>query len=144
MKNPSKNKALSQKGEGKYIRRDIHSGRLSEKGAAAKRILSQAEKVLSANKAYSLIGGNLHIAPRMVMNMGKIGHMLENNPEQLAAIVKRYPDIIRELEQAVTPAAAPSTEEYVDSYLFETGHFESREEYDELMRTAIIKPRARA
>ena len=40
--------------------------------------------------------------------------------------------------------AAPLGQEYVDPYLFETGHFESREEYEELSRTAKIKPRAKA
>lgn len=40
--------------------------------------------------------------------------------------------------------AAPLGQEYVDPYLFETGHFESREEYEELTRTAQIKPRKRA
>ncbi len=39
---------------------------------------------------------------------------------------------------------APPGQEYVDPYLFETGHFESREEYEELSRTAKIKPRAKA
>lgn len=41
-------------------------------------------------------------------------------------------------------APAPNGQEYVDPYLFETGHFESREEYEELSRTAKIKPRAKA
>lgn len=40
--------------------------------------------------------------------------------------------------------AAPPGQEYVDPFLFETGHFESREEYEELSRTAKIKPRTRA
>jgi len=42
------------------------------------------------------------------------------------------------------PRVAPPGQEYVDPYLFETGHFESRAEYEELSRTAKIKPRARA
>lgn len=40
--------------------------------------------------------------------------------------------------------AAPPGQEYVDPFLFESGYFKSREEYDEVMRNAKIKPRARA
>lgn len=40
--------------------------------------------------------------------------------------------------------AAPAGQEYVDPYLFETGYFASREEYEELSRTAKIIPRAKA
>jgi len=48
-------------------------------------------------------------------------------------------------KQLPKPATvAPPGQEYVDPFLFETGHFESREEYEELSRTAKIKPRARA
>lgn len=39
--------------------------------------------------------------------------------------------------------AAPAGQEYVDPFLFESGHFKSRKEYEELTRTAKIKPRAR-
>jgi hypothetical protein len=41
-------------------------------------------------------------------------------------------------------SVVPPGQEYVDPYLFETGHFESREEYEELSSTAQIKPRTRA
>ena len=37
----------------------------------------------------------------------------------------------------------PAGQEYVDPFLFESGHFASREEYDELSRTAKVRPRAR-
>jgi len=46
--------------------------------------------------------------------------------------------------EVFTQRTAPHGQEYVDPYLFETGHFASRAEYDELTRTAEIKPRARA
>lgn len=39
---------------------------------------------------------------------------------------------------------APAGQEYVDPYLFETGYFESREEYEEVSRRAKIKSRARS
>ena len=39
---------------------------------------------------------------------------------------------------------APAGQEYVDPFLFETGYFESREEYEEVSRKAKIKSRARA
>ena len=38
----------------------------------------------------------------------------------------------------------PAGQEYVDPFLFDSGHFASREEYDELSRTAKVRPRARA
>ena len=44
----------------------------------------------------------------------------------------------------LVPFAAPAGQEYVDPFLFETGHFESREEYEEVSRKAKIKSRARA
>lgn len=43
-----------------------------------------------------------------------------------------------------TYQAAPPGQEYVAPYLFETGHFENRKEYEELSRTTKIKPRTRA
>ena len=42
------------------------------------------------------------------------------------------------------PLAAPVGQEYVDSFLFETGYFESREEYEEVSRKAKIRSRPRA
>lgn len=39
---------------------------------------------------------------------------------------------------------APAGQEYVDPFLFESGYFESREEYEEASRTAKIKSRVRA
>ena len=39
---------------------------------------------------------------------------------------------------------APAGQEYVDPFLFETGYFESREEYEKVSREAKIKSRARA
>jgi hypothetical protein len=42
------------------------------------------------------------------------------------------------------PLAAPAGQEYVDPFLFETGHFESREEYEAVSRKAKIRSRARA
>ena len=47
-------------------------------------------------------------------------------------------------EKSKRPLSAPVGQEYVDPLLFETGHFESREEYEELTRTAKIKPRTQA
>lgn len=53
--------------------------------------------------------------------------------------------IIRAAIVTQTPIIpAPAGQEYIDPFLFETGHFESREEYEELSRTTKIKPRARA
>jgi hypothetical protein len=52
--------------------------------------------------------------------------------------------IARATATQVLATPAPAGHEYVDPYLFETGHFESREEYEELSRTAKIKPRSRA
>ena len=42
------------------------------------------------------------------------------------------------------PLVAPVGQEYVDPFLFETGYFESREEYEEVSRKAKIKSRAQA
>ena len=44
----------------------------------------------------------------------------------------------------IVPLAIPVGQEYVDPFLFETGYFESREEYEEVSRKAKIKSRARA
>lgn len=44
----------------------------------------------------------------------------------------------------LVPLAAPAGQEYVDPFLFETGYFESREEYEEVSRKAKIRSRARA
>ena len=49
---------------------------------------------------------------------------------------------MRHVAQAVAGEAAAEGAEYVDPYLFESGHFASREEYEELMRTAVIRPRS--
>ena len=42
------------------------------------------------------------------------------------------------------PSAAQVGQEYVDPFLFETGYFESREEYEEVSRKAKIRSRPRA
>jgi hypothetical protein len=44
----------------------------------------------------------------------------------------------------LVPLAAPVGQEYVDPFLFETGYFESREEYEEVSRKAKIRSRPRA
>ena len=40
---------------------------------------------------------------------------------------------IREVVRKALPSQAPTETDYVDPYLFETGYFESREEYEQLM-----------
>ena len=67
-----------------------------------------------------------------------------NQVEEKVASANQHPHTTEQPEVIATQQladAAPPGQEYVDPYLFETGYFESREEYEELMRTAKIKPR---
>ncbi|MDQ2772910.1 MAG: hypothetical protein M3Y54_20695 [Bacteroidota bacterium] len=50
----------------------------------------------------------------------------------------------RTSNQRSLPAIAVAEKEYVDPFLFETGYFESREEYEKLSRTAKIRKRLNA
>ena len=53
--------------------------------------------------------------------------------------------LLAKKEKAVRVSfVAPAGQEYVDPFLFESGYFESREEYEEASRTAKIKSRVRA
>jgi len=72
-------------------------------------------------------------------------YVLLSSADDLQKSTEAYKTILLTAEQkAHATRVAPAGQEYVDPYLFETGHFESREEYEELMRTAVIKPRTHA
>lgn len=68
-------------------------------------------------------------------------HILASAPHNRVILIAGFS---RVSQLPKPPTVAPPSQEYVDPFLFETGHFESREEYEELSRTAIIKPRASA
>jgi hypothetical protein len=93
-------------------------------------------------------GGNAVI----IDNSGKV-HSFDSEATARGPIIISdldLPSSTQETEKSMTvrrpptPQPAPLGQEYVDPYLFETGHFESREEYEELSRTAKIKSRTRA
>ncbi len=70
--------------------------------------------------------------------------------QKVVKILKEEPGFLQSARAVELEALALGTEarqlapeaEYVDPYLFEIGHFTSREEYEELMRTAVIRPRS--
>lgn len=80
--------------------------------------------------------------------METIEKQLELERQIVAAAAKTVEVVRLESFTTVTipimATIAPPGQEYVDPYLFEIGHFKDREEYEELSRTAKIKPRARA
>ena len=62
----------------------------------------------------------------------------------LKQLMKKEPASFELVRICVAPSDPPAGQEYVDPFLFETGYFESREEYEEVSRKAKIKSRARA
>ena len=64
--------------------------------------------------------------------------------DNLKQLMKKEPTSFKLVRICIAPSDTPAGQEYVDPFLFETGYFESREEYEEVSRKAKIKSRARA